>query len=111
MNWGLGFEQVLKKDFAFFASFRSDYSALSDDSPTNVLISWWNLWHAGMGFYFNFMNIEFNTGAEFTFGDETTDRYSDHGWEEGEGIINPMEAKEISYRRIKFIIGFNLPFG
>ncbi len=71
----------------------------------------WNLWHTNLGASFEFLNIEFTSGLGYTFGEATTDRYQFLGFDDSDGDFVENPDQKMTYNRLKFLIGFNLPFG
>jgi hypothetical protein len=111
LNWGVGLDTRLSRQATLFASFRSDYSALSHDSVSEILMATWDLWHASLGAHFDFLDIEFNTGLEYSFGQSTSDPGSQFTRQENHVFAGEASPVEVDYRRIKVLLGLNLPFG
>jgi hypothetical protein len=111
INYGLAVEHVFNPKFALYGAFRSDYSSVPSDEVDNLQISNWDLWHMSGGASFAFLNMEFTAGLQYSFGSGTSERFINFGLDNGGHVIGNSASYDISYRRLKAIIGFNLPFG
>lgn len=109
-NYGLAFDQRFSEKFAMYGAFRSDYSSIPSDNRGEVQIATWNLWHISSGVSFTYKNIDFTGGLEYSFGSDEILHFSRIDSEDG-GLDGEVIPGEISYRRLKGLVGFNLPFG
>ena len=111
INIGLAIDHHLRPRFALYGSARTDFTALPDDAPGNLLIADWDLWHTSFGALFQFLDIEFTTGLQYSFGRGSSERFINFNPQEGEAVIGEPAIHDIDYNRLKFMFGFNLPFG
>ncbi len=111
INYGLAVEHTFSPEFSLYGAFRSDYSSIPSDEADNLQISNWDLWHTSGGASFTFLNMEFTAGLQFSFGDGTSERFINFNLDDGAQVIGNSGNYDIRYRRLKAIIGFNLPFG
>lgn len=109
INFGFGFEHDFESKLSLFASFRSDYSSNPQDGTDGLSLSSWNLWHVGTGAAFRFLNLEFNTGLQFSWGAQSAARFVNFNPGEGENVLTRPGTYTMTYRRIKVLVGFNLP--
>jgi hypothetical protein len=108
-NYGIGVEHDFNDDFAAYLAFRSDYTSAPDDGSNDLALSSWNLWHISGGTSFQFLNMEFNTGIQYSWGASDSARFINFNPEEGEALLTDPGIFKMSYSRIKVLIGFNLP--
>jgi hypothetical protein len=57
------------------------------------------------------MSMEFTSGLQYSFGNGENDRFLNFNIDEDGDVIGDFGTHEISYRRLKALIGFNLGFG
>jgi len=110
LNYGLGTDHAFSDDFSLFASYRKDYSTTPEELGNDVSISVWDLSHVSGGLSFRFLNMEFTTGLQYSWGDGMTDDFADFGQGENGSVDGRFANQRITYRRIKALFGFNLPF-
>jgi hypothetical protein len=110
-NFGLAVDHRLRPRFTLYGSARSDFSALPDDTVGELLISNWDLWHFSVGAGFQFLDIEFTSGLQYSFGRGDNERFVNFNPAEGEDVLGDTTVHDIDYNRIKLLVGFNLPFG
>lgn len=108
-NYGLGLNHTVSEKFALYGAFRSDYSSVPRDQFGFMQTAIWDLWHATGGVSFSFKNIDLTAGVEYGFGSEKVNDFHDFGNDNGD-VIDYLADSEITYRRLKGLIGFNLPF-
>ena len=111
INFGLGIEHTLNQKFSIYGAFRSDFSSVPSEDAANLLVSNWDLWHFTTGASFVFLNMEFTAGLQYSYGDGTTERFINLSTEEEQDQQDSSSAHEITYDRLKVLIGFNLPIG
>ncbi len=111
VNFGLAFDHEFHRTFAIYGAFRSDFSSLPSDADDSLQLSSWDLWHISSGASFTFMSMEFTAGLQFSFGNGESDRFLNFSIDEDGDVIGDFGKHDISYRRLKALIGFNLGFG
>jgi hypothetical protein len=111
INFGVAAEHALNPKFSLYGAARSDFSSLPSDQADNLQISNWDLWHLSSGASFIFLNMEFTTGLQYSFGSGTSERFINFNLNEPGIVTGEAGTFDIRYRRLKGIIGFNLPFG
>jgi len=110
LNFGFGAEHKFTDTFTLYGGFRSDYSFLNPDSATQLVMAEWDLWHVSVGAAFDFLDIEFTTGLDLSFGNGTTERIMNFNRDGDSDVIGDFGTSGVRYRKIKLILGFNLPF-
>jgi len=75
------------------------------------MLAEWNLWHTNLGASFEVMNIEFTSGLGYTFGQATTESYHFLGTDDSSNEFVGYPVQKMTYKRLKFLIGFKMPFG
>jgi len=111
INFGLAFEHSFPGNVAIFAGARTDFSSIPSADADHLQISNWDLYHLSGGASFNFLNMEFTAGLQYSHGSGTSERFVNFNLNEP-GIVNgDFGTFKVSYNRLKAIIGFNLPFG
>jgi hypothetical protein len=109
INFGLAFEHSFNPKFSLFAAARSDFSAISSETTDKLQVSNWDLWHLTGGTSFTFLSMEFTTGLQFSFGSGTSERFINFSLDEQGDVLDDSSTFDIDYRRLKIILGFNLP--
>jgi hypothetical protein len=109
VNFGIGLEHEFQSAVSAYLAFRSDYTSNPGDGSNGLALSSWNLWHVSGGAAFRFLNLEFNTGAQFSWGANEESRFVNFNPDEEQGVIANPGTYRMSYQRIKLLIGFNLP--
>ena len=111
VNFGLAFDHDFNNTFAMYGAFRSDFSSLPPEAEDSLQLASWDLWHISSGASFIFMSMEFTAGLQYSFGNGENDQFLNFNIDEGGDVIGDFGTHEISYRRLKDLIGFNLGFG
>ena len=111
VNFGVGVEHAFHPTFAIYGAFRSDFSSIPSDQADNLQISNWDLWHLSTGASFVFLNMEFTAGLQYSYGSGTSERFVNFSLEESQELVGDLGSYEITYDRLKALIGFNLPLG
>jgi hypothetical protein len=109
INFGVGLEHDFESKLSLYAAFRSDYTTNPQDGTDNLSLSNWNLWHVTTGAAFRFLNLEFNTGLQFSWGSHEAARFVNFNPDDGENVVTKPGDFRVNYRRIKVLLGFNLP--
>jgi len=108
-NFGVGVEHDFTEDFSLYGAFRSDYTSNPGDGSDGLALSSWNLWHVSTGAAFRFLNLEFNTGLQLSWGAHDEARIVNFNPDQGETVTGEVGTYRMTYRRIKVLVGFNLP--
>ncbi len=111
LNWGLAVNHQFNRKFALYASFWADKSILDQDEEPTMMMATWDLWHTSLGASFEFLEIEFTGGLSFSWGSDNTDKFRSFNQDEQGDVLGDFPEIEIDFQRLKFLIGFNLPFG
>jgi long-subunit fatty acid transport protein len=109
INFGIGLEHDFESKLSLYAAFRSDYSSNPQDGSDSLSLASWNLWHVSTGAAFRFLNLEFNTGVQYSWGSHDESRFVNFNPDEGETVITEPGTFTMKYRRLKVLVGFNLP--
>ena len=109
LNVAVGIEQSFGERVSGYASFATDFSGFVPEAGTDVGISDWNLYHITGGTSFRVGRAAFTLGLGYAYGGETTRRQlSFVGASEANALLGEPTETELTYRRWKFIIGFEL---
>ena len=109
LNVAVGIEQSFGERVSGYASFATDFSGFVPEAGTDIGISDWNLYHIMGGASFQVGRAEFTLGLGYAYGGETTQRrFSFVGASEANALLGEPTETELTYRRWKFIIGFEL---
>ncbi|MEN8007780.1 MAG: hypothetical protein ABFS42_12240 [Candidatus Krumholzibacteriota bacterium] len=111
INFGVAFDHAFSEKFSLYGAFRSDFSSLPDVDADDLQIANWDLWHLSSGASFTFLNIEFTAGLQYSFGSGDNERFLNFNQDENGDVLGDFGIHEITYRRLKALIGFNMPFG
>ena len=109
LNFGVGLEHDFHDGLSAYLAFRSDYTSNPSDGTNGVALSYWNLWHISGGTAFKFLNMEFNTGIQYSWGSNDSSRFVNFDPDDGQDLVNDTGTFQMSYQRIKILVGFNLP--
>jgi hypothetical protein len=110
VNYGFGVDHAFSDKFSLFTSYRADYSTTPDDLDNNLSLAVWNLNHATAGASFQFLSMEFTAGVQFSWGDGLSGQFLNYNADENGDIIARVGDAEVTYNRLKALLGFNLPF-
>ena len=111
INFGVAFDHAFTKKVAMYGAFRSDFSSIPSEEADNLQISNWDLWHISSGASFTFLDIEFTAGLQYSFGSGDNERFINFNLDDNGNVLGDFGTSEITYRRLKALIGFNLGFG
>jgi hypothetical protein len=110
VNFGVAFDHEFHHRFALYGAFRSDFSSLPPEAEDTMQLASWDLWHISSGASFTFMSMEFTAGLQYSFGNGENDRFLNFNTEDHGDVVGSFGTHEITYRRLKALIGFNLGF-
>ncbi len=108
LNFAIGIEHVFGKRFAAYASFRTDYSAESLVSETNLTITNWDLFHFMAGAIFSISKYNITLGIGYSYGtnkrelvlDQIRDRLD-------EELLAIIDNVQFNYSSIMVVLGFS----
>lgn len=109
-NYGLGLDHAFTEKFSLYAAYRKDHSATPDNLGNEVSVATWDLNHVSSGISFQFLSMEFTTGLQYSWGDDETRGFMDFGDGENGDANGRFADQRVTYRRLKALLGFNLPF-
>lgn len=105
-NWALGLQHDLTEKLGGYVGFRTDKSAAPEASLSNSTLSFWDIRHVSGGVTFTVGRSSFTMGLIYSFGNDIAEPLrlapQTFGAPEGED--------QVSFRRITFIVGFELSF-
>jgi hypothetical protein len=108
INYGLGIEIYFKEKLNGYASFVTDYSAAVPGTETNLAISFWDIYHLAAGLAFTLRRSEISVGVNYAFGNDKLKRsLAFPEFSVSDELEETLQNAEISYRRLKFLIGFS----
>jgi len=109
VNYGVGLEIFFKEQLSGYASFVTDYSAAVPGTQTNLAVSFWDIYHLSAGAAFTLGRSEFTLGASYSFGNDRLERTVEFPNAGASNRISELlKDSELSYRRIKMLIGFSI---
>jgi len=76
-----------------------------------VLFRSWDLQHVSTGASFDFLQIEFTLGLQYSWGGGGSDRLATGLLGNAPVLAETLGDVEYDYQRLKILLGFNLPFG
>ncbi len=110
LNYGLGIDHSFTDKFSLFTSYRVDDSITLDDIASNISMTVWDLNHVTGGASFQFLSMEFTAGLQYSWGSDSAHRFLSFDQDE-DGDVNGNDSRhQVRYRRLKALLGFNLPF-
>jgi hypothetical protein len=74
-NWGLGIEKELGPKFAGYASYHTDRTGRSPDSPPSASVTAWDLNHIAAGVTFVAWRSTFAVGESVAFGSRSIEAF------------------------------------
>jgi hypothetical protein len=106
-NWALGLQHDFPGNFGGYVGFRTDRSAAPEASLSNSTLSFWDIYHVSGGATFNLGRSSFTMGLIYAWGDDVADpvRLNPQTF-----ASVPAPEDEVRFRRLTFIIGFELSF-
>ena len=119
INFGIGLEYNINEKFSLYASFASDYSAVSsnitrfaelENEASNSAFQA-DFYKFGGGFAINTKAVEITIGATYSGADQEFRRPIDFP-EEGEDdpIFDSDDTSTIKFSQWRFVLGFSFPF-
>ncbi len=111
INWGIAASHDFSPRISVYTSLWIDKSYLNQTEKPDIMMAFWDLTHANIGASFEFMNIEFTSGLGFSHGGGTSEYSRSYNVAEGSELDGSFPPTEVTFNRVKFLIGFNLPFG
>jgi hypothetical protein len=119
INFGIGLEYDINEKFSLFASFASDYSAVSsnitrfaelENEASNSAFQA-DFYKFGGGFAINTKAVEITIGATYSGADQEFRRPIDFP-EEGEEdpVFDSDDTSTIKFSHWRFVLGFSFPF-
>jgi hypothetical protein len=110
VNYGLGVNHAFTESFSLFTSYRIDRATTPDYLESSMSISVWDSSHVSGGASFELLSLEFTAGLQYSWGDGLTDDFLAFGEDEHGTVIASSADQVVTYRRLKVLLGFNLPF-
>ncbi len=110
INWGLAASHKFSSIFSIYMSFWSDQSILNQDDDPQMMMAFWNLLHSNLGASFEFMDIEFTAGLGYSHGSGSSSHFISFNFDDHGDVEGSFPETDITFNRLKFLIGFNLPF-
>lgn len=109
INIGGGVEYYLNDNFRGYASFITDFSAAAPNSPANLTISTWDIFHINTGAAFKINKTELIVGLNYAFGhDNIHQRIDLTALENEDQLIDPERQAKFIFNRLKLVFGFSL---
>ncbi len=109
VNLGIGVDRAFTERFSLFTSYRTDFSTVPNDQDNILSFSVWDLNHVTGGASFQFMSIEFTAGLQYSWGSGDSHHFIDYGSDENGDVSGEAAKRGIVYKRLKALLGFNLP--
>lgn len=110
LNYGVGVDHAFSEAFSLFTSYRTDATTTPDNLGNTPNLAVWDLSHVTGGASFQFLSMEFTAGLQFSWGDGLADRFLDYNADENGNILAGQVDHKVTYKRLKALLGFNLPF-
>jgi hypothetical protein len=107
INFGIGIEYIFNPKFKTYASFTTDFSAISPDTDTNLTASTWNIYHMMAGSDFTLAGLSLTIGIGYAYGNKVTSQIPGRGSLERETFLEDfLSGLKYKYSSIKFLFGF-----
>lgn len=107
INFGIGIEYTFNPKFKTYASFTTDFSAMSPDTDTNLTASTWNIYHIMAGSDFTLAGLSLTLGIGYAYGNKMTNRLPGESAVEASPFLKQMlSGLEYKYSSIKLLFGF-----
>jgi hypothetical protein len=107
INFGIGIEYIFNPKFKTYASFTTDYSAISPDTDTSLTASTWNIYHMMAGSDFTLAGLSLTIGIGYAYGNKVTTQIPGRGSLERETFLEDfLSGLKYKYSSIKFLFGF-----
>jgi len=105
LNVGFGYERRLTSDLKIYGAFATDFTANVRDPEIRNTISTWDIYHFTTGAAFGIGDTRFTLGVGYSFGGDKV-RLGILDPEVELPLIGAQRDADVSYRRWKFILGF-----
>ena len=107
LNGAVGIEKTFSEQFQGFVSFATDFSGAVSGDQNILFLSEWDLFHLTTGTSFSLGQAGFTLGVGYAFGSETEPRsFLLNEVSERNLFFDIPAGTGLTYRRWKFIIGF-----
>ncbi|UCE42049.1 MAG: hypothetical protein JSV17_03475 [Candidatus Aminicenantes bacterium] len=107
LNFGVGIEYIFNPKFKTYASFTTDFSAISSDSDTNLSTSSWDIYHVMAGTDFILGDLSFTLGIGYAYGSRMARPVRGEEALVAKKFLEDMlSGLEYKYSSFKFILGF-----
>ncbi|MHA1152728.1 MAG: hypothetical protein ACTSQ7_08710 [Alphaproteobacteria bacterium] len=110
LNYGVGLDHAFNETFSLFTSYRADFSTAPADLGNRLSIAVWDLNHLTGGAAFQFLSMEFTAGLQYSWGQDESNGFTSFNLDEYGDVNGRVATRAVSYRRLKALLGFNLPF-
>lgn len=108
-NFGIGMQQVRSDHFEVYASFVSDFSAVSPTSNHNTSIITWNFYHVMAGALFRLWRSEVTAGIGYSFGHDQVQQNVDFdSAHEDNLLIGELSEETGRYSNLTLLVGFSI---
>jgi len=107
INFGIGVEYTFTPKFKTYASFTTDFSAISPDTETNLTVSTWNIYHMMAGSDFTLAGLSLTLGIGYAYGNKMTNRLPGESVTEVDPfLVDLFSELKYKYSSIKLLFGF-----
>ena len=108
INYGIGLDYILRKDFILSGGFVTDFTTKIKNTETNLSpAASWDIYHISAGASFPIGGSETTLGISYSFGNEVFENTVNIRPDSNDPITSIRET-EVSFSRIKILFGFEL---
>lgn len=108
-NAGIGIQRSFTDRFELYGSFATDFSANSPDSPTDITLTTWDIYHIMTGLLFRLWRSEVTVGVGVSFGQENVQQLVDFNTAHESNLLLGERKKERgTYRNLTLLAGFSI---
>jgi hypothetical protein len=108
INFGVGIQHRFNPDLGTYFGFNTDFSAVQDDSTSNIAIATWDIYHFTIGASFTLYEIDLNIGVGYGFSNRVVSEILNIGNAEPINSDANIPSTEAKYQRFKLILGLSL---
>jgi hypothetical protein len=108
-NFGFGIQQVRSEQLEIYASFVTDFSAVSPGSSHNMSLTTWNIYHVMAGVLLRVWRSEFTAGVGYSYGQDRIGQKVDfNSAHEDNLLMGELGKANGSYKNLTLLAGFSI---
>jgi hypothetical protein len=109
LNGAIGLSHEFSDRVQGYTSFATDFSANNTDQGSETAsVSRWDIYHLGVGANLVVESVDLTLGLSYAWGNSDALRIADFGVLQDGGGTSPAGTADLTYRRLRFLLGFKV---